>query len=152
MRRVSWIGVSLVMAGLVPGFFGGVVVGKTLFATSLNAGLLNAFGSVGENLLGEGAFGASAIPGNPIAPSGGVQVDVSTASQLPVSMGLFIPGNPVTPGDPCRRAAQVSVVNGSVTVTIDPALVDQAHVQFLNNGIPGNPVVPAVCPAQAPIN
>src|SRR3974390_3358685 len=76
-RRVSLIGVLLVVSGLLPGFFAGVVAGNTLFASSLNGGLLNAFTSVGQNLFGEGAFGASAIPGNPVAPSGGVQMDIS---------------------------------------------------------------------------
>ena len=148
MRRISWVGVLLVSAGLVPGFFTGVVAGRTLFATSLNVGLLNAFGSVGENLFGEGAFGASAIPGNPVVP--GAQVDVSAATQVPVSMNVFIPGNPIIPNDPCRRVAQVSVANGQVTVSVDQTLLNADHLQLnTGNAIPGNPVVPAVCPAQA---
>jgi hypothetical protein len=138
------------VSGLLPGFIAGVVAGNTLFASSLNGGLLNAFTSVGQNLFGEGAFGASAIPGNPVAPSGGVQMDISRDTILPVSVDLFIPGNPVYPGEPCPRAAQVSVVNGQASITIDPALIDQSLVRY--GSIPGNPVVPAVCPAQAPIN
>jgi hypothetical protein len=145
--------VLLVLSGLLPGFFAGVVAGKTLFATSLNEGLLNAFSSVGQNLLGEGAFGASAIPGNPVAPSGGVQMEVSRDAILPVSMDIFIPGNPVLPGDPCRRAAQVSVSNGQVTVSYDQTLFNADNFKVNNiNAIPGNPIMPAVCPAQAPSN
>jgi hypothetical protein len=91
--------VLLVVSGLLTGFMAGVVSSKTLFATSLNDGLLNAFSSVGQNLLGEGAFGASAIPGNPI----------------------------------------------------DQTLFNSDHNVQLNYGsIAGNPVVSAVCPAQAP--
>jgi hypothetical protein len=142
------------VSGLLPGFFAGVVAGNTLFASSLNGGLLNAFTSVGQNLFGEGAFGASATPGNPVAPSGGVQMDISRDTILPVSVDLFIPGNPVVPGDPCRRVAQLSVVNGQASITLDPTLAANADrgVQFGYGSIPGNPIVPAVCPAQAPIN
>jgi hypothetical protein len=154
MRRVSWIGVSLVLCGLLPGFAGGVVASRTLFATSLNTGLVNAFSSVGQNLLGEGAFGASAIiPPDPVLP-GGVQIDVSTATHLPVSMDFFIPPDPVIPPDPiapCRRVAQVSVKNGIVIVSADQAFLGD-HLIMNTQPIPGNAVVPAVCPAQAPGN
>jgi hypothetical protein len=143
MRRRHWIGGLLVVCGLVPGFLSGVVAGKTLFATSLNTGLLNAFSSVGQNLLGEAAFGASTIPGNPIIP--GVQLDVSTATQIPIAMDVFVPGNPVVPGDPCRRVAQLSVGPAGATLTVD-ANVPNFNLQVQNLAIPGNPIVPAACP------
>jgi hypothetical protein len=46
----------------------------------------------------------------------------------------------------------VSFVNGQASITIDPTLLNADHYAVSYGSIPGNPIVPAVCPAQAPIN
>jgi hypothetical protein len=150
-RRLSWVGVLLVVSGVVPGFVAGVVSGRTLFATSVNSGLVNAFSSVGQNLFGEAAFGASLYPPTPVAPNGGVQTDVSSATQVPVAMNVFIPGNPIIPGDPCKRFAQITIGPNGGTVAIDSTVAPaNFSLEVVHQTIPGNPVVPAACPAQSP--
>jgi hypothetical protein len=150
-RRISRVGVLLVVSGLIPGFFAGVVSARTWFATSVNVGLGNALSSVGQNLFGEAAFGVTAIPGNPVTPTpGSVQMDVSSATQVPVSLNVFspggnIPGNPVAP---CQRVAQIATdANGNVAVKI--ASPSSIQVQYLES-LGQTSSVPAAC--AAPVN
>jgi len=151
-RRISRVGVLLVVSGVVPGFFAGVATARTLFATSVNVGLANALSSVGQNLFGEAVFGVNAIPSNPITPSAGsVQMDVSTATQIPVSLNIFNPGNniPGNPVAPCPLVAKIVtgpdgvVVTADPSVTVIPGLAGQGALRATSN-------VPAAC--TAPIN
>ena len=101
-------------------------------ATSINLGLVQAFDSVGKNLFGSAAFGVAAVPGNPIFPAGNVQIDLASDSRVGTAIGLFIPGNPVIPADPCRRIAQLELRPASVA-TEGPTLLLAYEPQF---GVP----------------
>ena len=110
------IGMLVVMMA----FFSGWAVASTAFATRINAGLVTAFSSVGQNLFGEAAFGAVVVPPNPTLPQGGVQLDVALDTQIATNVGVFVPPNPVAPVDPCRRFAQMEVQGGNVVLSVDP--------------------------------
>lgn len=71
------------------------------FATRINTGLVNAFSQVGQNLFGEAVFDAVVVPPNPITPAA-VQVDVALDSQIPATLGVFVPPNP------CNRSTRVA--------------------------------------------
>jgi hypothetical protein len=104
---------------LVMAFAGGWASASAPFAAEINTGLVNAFSSVGQNLLGEAVFDAVAVPPNPTLPQGAVQLDVALDAQIPVAMGVFVPPNPTTP-DPCRKFVQLEVQDGNVVVAVDP--------------------------------
>lgn len=105
---------------LVMAFAGGWASASAPFAARINTGLVNAFSSVGQNLLGEAVFDAVAVPPNPTLPQGAVQLDVALDAQIPVAMGVFVPPNPVAPIDPCRKFVQLEVQDGNVVVAVDP--------------------------------
>lgn len=110
----SLAGAAVFAAGYVSAFSG------SLFATSINLGLLNAFDSVGKNLFGEAVFSASLpsqfVPGNP------VRIEVATDSRISAALGVFVPGNPVVPTDPCRRIAQLVVTPSSLSSEVGPSV------------------------------
>lgn len=89
----------------------------TLFATRVNAGLVNAFNSVGQNLFGEAAFGAVVVPPNPTVPPNpivpAVQMDFALDTRIPTFVGV------VSPTEPCRRFAQLEIQDGTLTMAVD---------------------------------
>jgi hypothetical protein len=88
-------------------------------ATKVNAGLVNAFSEVGQNLFGEAVFDAVVKPTPPpISPA--VQIDVALDSQIPTMLGVFVPPNPITPTDPCRKFVQLELSGGQVAIAVDP--------------------------------
>ncbi len=151
-RRAAALSLRLVSAGAL--FSAGWVLAAVApFATSINTGLIQALDSVGKNLYGSAAFGVSAVPGNPVMPAGRVQIDLASDSRISTAIGLFIPGNPVIPNDPCRRIAQlevgpasVSAEGPSVTIAYDPQFNPPNLVaRTLNISVPNV----ARCPASA---
>jgi hypothetical protein len=108
------------MLVIVMAFFSGWAVASTAFATHINAGLVAAFSSVGQNLFGDAAFAAVVVPPNPVQPQGGVQLDVALDTQIATNIGVFVPPNPTAPTDLCRRFAQMEVQDGNVVLSVDP--------------------------------
>jgi hypothetical protein len=118
MKRIGYL--TIVMA-----FAGGWASASAPFATRINTGLVSAFSSVGQNLFGEAVFDAATVPPNPVLPQGAVQVDVALDTQIPVAMGVFVPPNPTSPVDLCRKFVQLEVQDGHVVVAVDPDAAPQ---------------------------
>ena len=130
MNKNKKLWVSVAITALIT-FPAGMVLGGSL----INAGLVKAFGSVGENLFGEGNFGVSIVGGEP--PDDGspaadvVQIDVAVPPQpvqppqpvIPVYLNVFQPPTPVAPA--CVATAQIAITSAGVQVIIndDPLAV-----------------------------
>ncbi len=123
--------IAVVVGILLLTFGAGVATGmkSVPFATDVNAGLVNALNSVGQNLFDSDAFGAS-VPPSPVQPV--VQVDVVGA---PMEVGGVEPQpfrkiiNIVYPPDPanpeCRIAIQLSLESdGTAIGVIDNSVTD----------------------------
>lgn len=122
--------------------------GGSLFATSVNPGLVNALDSVGKNLFGSAVF-AVAWPPTPITPTEPVRLFVADNSQIPLALNVFWPPNPITPTELCHSYLQVSVDPGAgVVVKVDPAFMPEdftADVQFAS--LASEKPVTSQCPA-----
>lgn len=101
------------LAALLIAFGAGWASASAPFATRINAGLVQAFSSVGQNLLGEAVFDAVAVPPNPTLPLGAVQMDVALDTQVPTLLGVF------SPVDPCRKLVHLRVQDGTVAIAVD---------------------------------
>lgn len=99
------------------------------FETSVNAGLVNAFDSVGQNLFGSQAFGATALS----LPTSGskpyaVQLDI-VCETPPVDgspaafqriVNIVYPPDPIMPGASCQIGVQLLIDENGVTAVVDP--------------------------------
>jgi hypothetical protein len=123
---------ALVLA-LAVSFLAGRVSAGVQFATSINKGLVNAFSSVGQNLFGDAAFDAVAVPPNPTLPAGSVQLYVADDVKLNTSLNVFT--SSASPTDPCRTAMQIRSIPQpppikSFEIVVDPDVAPDAQIVF----------------------
>lgn len=126
--------------------------GRPEFATSINQGLVTAFGSVGRNLFGTHAFGATTLYES--GPNGdapvAVQMDIvcqpppadDTLTAIPRIVNIVYPPDPVFPQGDCRIGLQLLIDEDGVT-----AIVDTEIASF--ETIAGSPVGVSFCEADA---
>ena len=126
MNKNNKLWVSVALTALIT-FPAGMVLGGSL----INAGLVKAFGSVGENLFGEGNFGVSIVGATP--PDDGspaaevVQIDIASGGPpddnqppqpvIPVYLNVFQPPTPIAPA--CVVSAQIAITSAGVEVIIN---------------------------------
>lgn len=94
-------GLALLLGGA---FAAGWVSANLPIATSVNAGLVEALNSVGQNLFGSAVFAARLYPVDPFGPDL-LQIDLATDVGFPTARSLFLPPSPITPTAPCRVVA-----------------------------------------------
>ena len=130
MNKNKKLWLSVAITALIT-FPAGMVLGGSL----INAGLVKAFGSVGENLFGEGDFGVSIVGATPPDDSipDVVQIDIASGNPpddnqppqpvIPVYLNVFQPPDPIAPA--CVVSAQIAVTADGVQVIIndDPLAV-----------------------------
>lgn len=96
----------------------------------------------------------TAVPGNPVFPAGNVQFDIAGDTRLGTAVGVFIPGNLVSPA--CSRVAQLelrpaSIATEGLTLVLayDPQFgtptMEARSTSSLNSSVPNV----ARCPASA---
>ena len=104
----------------------------------INAGLVNALNSIGQNLLGATVFGAGIIDPE-VMPA--VQIDLLDASPNPVVFNVFR-------GDTCQTYAQVRVGPGGTRMVINPevipgtGLLELEYDRHLSEAFPPGPCFP----------
>ena len=132
-----------VIAAVAVAFAAGWATAGTLYATRINAGLVQAFNSVGQDLFGEAVFGAAMVPPNPVLPQGAVQIDIAIDSKVPALAGVF------APVDPCRRFAQLEVQGETLTIAVDYQALPEGFVaEIVEKSLADRP--PAVNRCSAP--
>jgi hypothetical protein len=147
-NKKLWISIVLTTAITFP-------AGWALGNGAINKGLVNALGSVGENLFGEGNFGTSvvdvdgtgtqavqidvAVPPQPIVPPDPIQPPEPV---IPVLLNVFQPPTPVAPA--CVASAQIVVTAEGVEVIIndDPLAVPPTPILVSYGPPQGQPPEP----------
>lgn len=83
---------AVIVAALLIGFLGGITVSQVGAASGINAGLVVALNSVGQNLLGADSFAARATT----LPNGrsALVLDMATTTGIPILVNVFVPPNP----------------------------------------------------------
>ena len=142
MKKLWLISVAASCLAFVTGV--AVGAGSMPFATSLNSGLVKAFDSVGKNLLGDEAFGASQV--GIVPPDDGLQIDLVTPLGVnppddgaPVAkiINVVVPPEPVRPA--CEIGLQIRVSSdGAVSGSIDTTLLQNFRLEPISP-IEGNP-------------
>jgi hypothetical protein len=136
MKRILFTAGALMLT-----FTAGVATGMKSepFATTINAGLVNALNSVGQNLFGTSAFGARIQPPTPVRPES-VQIDIVAipwedfglppSPIMPKIINLVV-GYPPDEVHPCRIGMQITVeADGTMNGIINPD-VQVAHLGFM---------------------
>lgn len=145
------------LGALIFTFAAGVAIGKQSvgYASEINTGLVNAMNSVGQNLFGSSAFGASYYPPDPVFPVGAVQLDVVSRVGIPpvdddlpfpkmINVVVGYPPDPIQPE--CMIGMQITLgADGTIAGIYDPNVQD-LHPELLNFTLePGTPGGTAFC-------
>lgn len=123
MKKNKKLGLTIILTATIA-FSAGWVTAADHRDGRISIGLVTALGSVGENLFGDGNFGVSIVGGQPPDDNSPatevVQIDIASGippdDGIPALLNVFVPPDPVMPGDSCEIVAQIGITSEGVRV------------------------------------